>query len=66
VVDASADARYRAIGRFIYEFSQLEYVIRYYLVEEAGVMPEPCGLSAGGERETSVSISAREAVVSHV
>lgn len=30
----SAEKTYHAIGRFIFEFSQLEYTIRYYLAEE--------------------------------
>jgi hypothetical protein len=31
---------FRAIGRFIFEFSQVEYTIRYYLAEEIGLKEE--------------------------
>jgi hypothetical protein len=31
---ATAESTYRAIGRFIFEFSQVEYTIRYYLAFE--------------------------------
>jgi len=31
---ASAEKTYRAIGRFVFEFSQVEYAIRYHLAEE--------------------------------
>ena len=31
---AAAEKTYRAIGRFIFEFSQAEYTIRHYLAEE--------------------------------
>jgi len=31
---------YRAIGRFIFEFSQVEYTIRHYLTEEIGIKEE--------------------------
>ena len=31
---------YRAIGRFIFEFSQAEYTIRHYLAEEIGLKEE--------------------------
>ena len=31
---------YRAIGRFICEFSQVEYTIRHYLAEEIGLKEE--------------------------
>ena len=31
---ASAEKTYRAIGRFVFEFSQVEYTIRYHLAEE--------------------------------
>lgn len=37
---ASAEKTYRAIGRFIFEFSQVEYTIRYYLAEEIGLNEE--------------------------
>jgi hypothetical protein len=33
----AAERTYRAIGRFMFEFSQLEYTIRHYLGEEIGV-----------------------------
>jgi hypothetical protein len=36
----TAEKTYRAIGRFVFEFSQLEYAIRHYVAEEAGVMGE--------------------------
>ena len=36
----TADKTYRAIGRFIFEFSQVEYTIRYYLAEEIGIKEE--------------------------
>jgi len=32
--EIAAEKTYRAIGRFIFEFSQVEYAIRYYLAEE--------------------------------
>src|SRR5260221_10296229 len=32
--EVSSEKTYRAIGRFIFEFSQAEYAIRYYLAEE--------------------------------
>jgi hypothetical protein len=32
--EAAAEKTYRAIGRFVFEFSQAEYAIRYYLAEE--------------------------------
>ena len=31
---ASEEKTYRAIGRFVFEFSQVEYTIRYHLAEE--------------------------------
>jgi hypothetical protein len=34
------EATYRAIGRFMFEFSQLEYAIRYYTALELGVKEE--------------------------
>jgi hypothetical protein len=36
----TAEKTYRAIGRFVFEFSQLEYAIRHYVAEEVGVMTE--------------------------
>jgi hypothetical protein len=33
----AAEKTYRAIGRFIFEFSQAEYTIRHYLAEEIGL-----------------------------
>ena len=33
----TAEKTYRAIGRFIFEFSQVEYTIRYYLAQEIGL-----------------------------
>jgi hypothetical protein len=36
----SAEKTYRAIGRFIFEFSQVEYTIRHYLAEEIGLNEE--------------------------
>ncbi|MGH7784314.1 MAG: hypothetical protein ACREO5_10800, partial [Candidatus Binatia bacterium] len=36
----SAEKTYRAIGRFMYEFSQAEYTIRHYLPEEIGLDEE--------------------------
>lgn len=33
----TAEKTYRAIGRFIFEFSQLEYAIRHYVAEEAHI-----------------------------
>jgi len=33
-IDETAEQTYRAIGRFMFEFSQLEYTIRHYLAEE--------------------------------
>ena len=35
--EASAEETYRAIGRFIFEFSQVEYTIRQYLGEALGL-----------------------------
>jgi hypothetical protein len=35
--DAVSERTYRAIGRFIFEFSQAEYSIRHYLAEEIGL-----------------------------
>jgi hypothetical protein len=35
----AAEKTYRAIGRFIFEFSQLEYEIRYRLSEALDVAP---------------------------
>ena len=35
-----AEKTYRAIGRFIFEFSQVEYTIRHYLAEEIGLREE--------------------------
>jgi hypothetical protein len=37
---ATAEKTYRAIGRFIFEFSQLEYSVRHYLGEAIGVKEE--------------------------
>jgi hypothetical protein len=34
------EAMYHAIGRFIFEFSQLDYAIRHYVGEEAGIKEE--------------------------
>ena len=34
---AAAEKTYRAIGRFVFEFSQLEYAIRYHLAAELGL-----------------------------
>ena len=34
---AVAEKTYRAIGRFIFEFSQVEYTIREYLAQEIGL-----------------------------
>ena len=34
---AAAEKTYRAIGRFIFEFSQVEYTIRHYLAAEIGL-----------------------------
>jgi len=35
-----SDKTYRAIGRFIFEFSQAEYTIRHYLAQEIGLDEE--------------------------
>jgi hypothetical protein len=37
---APAEKTYRAIGRFMFEFSQVEFSIRYYLAEEIGLKDE--------------------------
>jgi hypothetical protein len=37
---APAEKTYRAIGRFMFEFSQAEYTIRHYLAEEIGLGEE--------------------------
>jgi hypothetical protein len=39
-VGQTADQTYRAIGRFISEFSQVEYTIRHYLAEELNLKEE--------------------------
>jgi hypothetical protein len=39
MMDATAESTYRAIGRFIYEFSQLEYSIRFWVAELTGIPP---------------------------
>jgi hypothetical protein len=36
----AAEKTYRAIGRFIFEFSQAEYTIRHYLAQEIGLDEE--------------------------
>jgi len=36
----AAEKTYRAIGRFMFEFSQVEYTIRHYLAEEIGLKEE--------------------------
>jgi hypothetical protein len=36
----AAERTYRAIGRFMFEFSQVEYTVRYYLAEEIGLKEE--------------------------
>ena len=36
----AAEKTYRAISRFIFEFSQVEYTIRHYLAEEIGLKEE--------------------------
>jgi hypothetical protein len=33
----TAEKTYRAIGRFMFEFSQVEYTIRHHLAEEIGI-----------------------------
>jgi hypothetical protein len=38
--DQSSEKTYRAIGRFIFEFSQAEYTIRQYLASEIGLVDE--------------------------
>ena len=35
--EVSSEKTYRAIGRFVFEFSQVEYTIRVYLAEELGL-----------------------------
>lgn len=35
-----SEKTYRAIGRFMFEFSQVEYTIRHYLAEEIGLGEE--------------------------
>ena len=37
---ALAEKTYRAVGRFMFEFSQIEYAIRHYLAEEIGLNEE--------------------------
>jgi hypothetical protein len=37
---AAAEKTYRAIGRFVFEFSQAEYTIRHHLAEEIGLAEE--------------------------
>ncbi len=36
----NAERTYRAIGRFVFEFSQVEYKIRHYLASELGLKDE--------------------------
>lgn len=36
----AAEKTYRAIGRFMFEFSQVEYAVRHYLAEEIGLKEE--------------------------
>ena len=36
----AAEQTYRAIGRFMFEFSQLEYTVRHHLGEEIGIKEE--------------------------
>ena len=38
--DEAAEKTYRAIGRFMFEFSQVEYTIRHHLAEEIGLKEE--------------------------
>jgi hypothetical protein len=38
--DTATERTYRAIGRFIFEFSQVEYCIRVYLAEQIGLADE--------------------------
>jgi hypothetical protein len=38
--EADAERTYRAIGRFVFEFSQVEYTIRHYLASEIGLKEE--------------------------
>ena len=35
--DKTAEHTYRAIGRFIFQFSQAEYTIRHHLAQEIGL-----------------------------
>jgi hypothetical protein len=35
--DVDAESTYHAIGRFMFEFSQLEYAIKHYVAETAGI-----------------------------
>jgi hypothetical protein len=35
--EEAAEKTYRAIGRFMFEFSQVEYTIRHHLAEEIGL-----------------------------
>ena len=37
---APEEKTYRAVGRFMFEFSQVEYAIRHYLAEEIGLNEE--------------------------
>jgi hypothetical protein len=36
----ASDETYRAIGRFVFEFSQVEYMIRYFLAQEIQLKEE--------------------------
>jgi hypothetical protein len=38
--EQTAEKTYRAIGRFMFEFSQVEYTIRHYLANEIGLKDE--------------------------
>src|SRR5579864_3050453 len=40
VEDEAAEKIYRAIGRFVFEFSQVEYTIRHFLAQEIGLKDE--------------------------
>ena len=52
----TAEKTYRAIGRFMFQFSQAEFTIRYYLAREIGLADEhfTAGIELHGRREGSV------------
>jgi|SRR6266480_7230670 len=61
VDQAAAEKTYRAIGRFIFEFSQVEYALRHYLAEEIGLKDEHFVAVAGSYDVGMLTTVVREA-----